>query len=150
MKITFCGHSDFCSNEEYKKTILAFLREKIMENHVEFLLGGYGNFDRFAYDCCKIYKETNSDAILTLVTPYLSAEYQQKNLETIKYRYDTIVYPTIENRPLRYAIVYRNRYMVEQADIIVAYVSHDWGGAYSTYKYAKKKGKEIFNLADFK
>jgi len=39
-------------------------------------------------------------------------------------------------------------YMVEMADYVVAYVSHDWGGAYNTYKHAKRKGKEIFNLAN--
>lgn len=46
-------------------------------------------------------------------------------------------------------ITYRNKYMVEMADYVVAYVSHDWGGAYTTYKHAKRKGKEIFNLAKF-
>jgi hypothetical protein len=37
--------------------------------------------------------------------------------------------------------------MMEKADYVIAYVSHNWGGAYTTYKYAKRKGKEIFNLA---
>ena len=35
------------------------------------------------------------------------------------------------------------------ADYIVAYVSHGWGGAYSTYNYARRKGKTIINLANF-
>ena len=39
--------------------------------------------------------------------------------------------------------------MVKKADYVVAYVSHRWGGAYTTYKYAQRKGKEIFNLANF-
>ena len=39
--------------------------------------------------------------------------------------------------------------MVEMADYVVAYVSHDWGGAYTTYQHAKRKGKEIFNLSKF-
>lgn len=39
--------------------------------------------------------------------------------------------------------------MVEQADCVVAYIDHEWGGAYTTYQYAIKKGKEILNLANF-
>ena len=58
-------------------------------------------------------------------------------------------YPEIENKPKRYAITYRNRYMAEKADYVIAYVSHGWGGAYATYMYAKRREKEIFNLADF-
>ena len=64
-------------------------------------------------------------------------------------RYDSILYPEIEDKPKRYAITYRNKYMVEKADYVVAYVSHDWGDAYTAYKHAKRKGKEIFNLAKF-
>ena len=63
--------------------------------------------------------------------------------------YDLILYPELENKPKRYAITYRNRYMVEVADYIIAYVTHDWGGAYATYQHAKKKGKTVFNLAKF-
>ena len=64
-------------------------------------------------------------------------------------RYDSILYLEIEDKPKRYAITYRNKYMVETADYVVAYVSHDWGGAYTAYKHAQRKGKKIFNLANF-
>ena len=47
-------------------------------------------------------------------------------------------------------IAYRNKYMVEKADVVIAYVMHDFGGAYATYTYAKRKGKAIFNLAQRK
>lgn len=62
--------------------------------------------------------------------------------------YDSIVYPQIEDKPLRFAISYRNRWMVKGADLVVAYVNHKWGGAYKTYAYAIKLGKMIFNLAE--
>ena len=35
------------------------------------------------------------------------------------------------------------------ADYVVAYVYRAWGVAYSTYNYAKRKGKKIINLANF-
>ncbi len=39
--------------------------------------------------------------------------------------------------------------MVEHADFIITYVNHAYGGAYSAFTYAKRKGKEIVNLACF-
>ena len=79
----------------------------------------------------------------------MTIDYQKNHLNCDKTRYDLIIYPEIEDKPKRYAITYRNKYMVEVADYVVAYVSHSWGGAYATYNYAKRKGKNIFNLARF-
>ena len=145
MIVMFCGHAQFLSTAECEKRILAFLEEKVGDRAAEMYLGGYGEFDSFAYACCKKYKEKHPNISLVFVTPYLEAgkcSYREKE-------YDLILYPEIENKPKRYAITYRNRYMAEKADYVIAYVSHGWGGAYATYMYAKSREKEIFNLADF-
>lgn len=147
MIVTFCGHAQFHKTEEYEQKILAFLEEKIGDQSADMYLGGYGGFDGFAYDCCKKYKETHPNISLVFVTPYLTIEYQKNHLDYQKTRYDSILYPEIENKPKRYAITYRNRYMVEKADFVVAYITHDWGGAYKTYQYAKRKKKSIFNIS---
>ncbi len=60
--------------------------------------------------------------------------------------YDSVVYPGIEDKPPKFAITYRNRYMIDKADLVIAYINHEWGGAYKTYSYAKRKGKRIINL----
>lgn len=150
MIITFCGHAQFQKSKEYEQKTFAFLKEKVGDNAADIYLGGYGNFDAFAYDCCKKYKETHPNISLVFVTPYLTIDNCRNSLRHQEAMYDFILYPEIEEKPLRYAITYRNRYMVEKADYVVAYVSHDWGGAYGTYKHAQRKGKEIFNLACFK
>ena len=62
--------------------------------------------------------------------------------------YDEIVYPELESVPWKFAISKRNEWMVEQADIVIAFVDHDWGGAATTLQYAKRKKKTIINLAD--
>lgn len=149
MIVTFCGHAQFPKSKEYEQKILAFLEEKVGDEPADMYLGGYGEFDSFAYECCKKYKEAHPEISIVLVTPYLDAGYQRNHLKYQETRYDSILYPEIENKPKRYAITYRNKYMIEKADYVVAYVTHDWGGAYATYKYAKRRGKEIFNLAAF-
>ena len=78
----------------------------------------------------------------------MTIEYQQKRLEEYRKRYDGIIYPEIEKTPLRYAILQRNRWMVEKADYVICAVAHSFGGAYKTYRYAKRKGKPIYNIME--
>ena len=148
MIVTFCGHAQFSKSKEYEQKILTFLEEKVGDTPTSFYLGGYGDFDSFAYECCKKYKKAHPNVSLILITPYITIEYQKNHLNYQKKRYDDIIYPEIEDKPLKFAISYRNEWMVEQADYVVCGITHEWGGAYKTYQHAKRKKKPIFNIAD--
>ncbi|MBO5882950.1 MAG: hypothetical protein J6Q78_00915 [Clostridia bacterium] len=148
MIVTFFGHAQFPNAKKYEQKVIEFFEQKIGDSSVDFYLGGYGDFDSFAYDCCKKYKETHINASLVFVTPYMTIEYQRNHLAYQKERYDEIVYPEIEDKPLRFAISYRNKWMVEHADYVICGISCDYGGAYKAYQYAKRKGKPIFNVTD--
>ncbi len=141
MIITFCGHGDFQETEAYKNRVLAFLEETVGKEPVDMYLGGYGGFDSFAYGCCRQFKETHPAASLVFVTPYMHGEQREMG-------YDSILFPALEHVPSKFAISARNKYMMEKADWVIAYVSHTWGGAYAAYKHALKKGKRIYNLAE--
>ena len=149
MIVTFCGHAHFSRSEEYEQQILAFLEEKVGDQPADMFLGGYGDFDHFAYVCCKKYQKTHPNISLVLVTPYPPIDSCDSRFRYCEEKYDCILYPALENVPKKFAIVHRNRYMAEKADYVVAFVSHGFGGAYTTYQYAKRKGKKIFNLANF-
>lgn len=148
MIITFCGHSDFVSTKEYERRFLAVLEDNIGDGAADLYLGGYGVFDSFSYACCKKYQKVNPKVSLIFVTPYITDVYQKKHLGAQENLYDAILYPPIEEKPPKFALVYRNRYMAEKADLMIAYVNRTWGGAYQMYRYAKQKGKPVFNLAD--
>ena len=60
--------------------------------------------------------------------------------------YDSTLYPPLENVPKRFAISHRNKWMIEQASVVVAYVEHDWGGAAKTLGQAVRKGLRIINI----
>ena len=147
MVVAFFGHSRFYKTEEYERKIFTLFEEYIGDQEANLFLGGYGEFDYFAYECSKKFKETHPKISLVFVTPYLSLEYQKRHLDYQKVRYDSIIYPEIENKPQKYAIIYRNRYMVEKADFIIAYITHNWGGAYKAYEYAKRMNKRIYNIS---
>ncbi len=109
-----------------------------------FWLENHGSFDSFAYECAREFKSVYKRAALVFVTPYLNQEYINKKADL----YDTIIYPEIENKPKKYAILERNKYMIKKSDIVIAYVEHSWGGAYKSLLIAKKANKKIYNLAD--
>lgn len=146
MIVAFCGHSIYQEGKEHKRQVLDFLEKKNAGEPVEFYLGLYGAFDRFAYSCAKAYKVCHPSSSLVLVTPYLSPVYLEKRTELIEY--DRILYPALEGVPPRAAIVRCNRYVMEQADIVLAYVLYHRGGAYASLMHARKCGKCIFNLGD--
>ena len=148
MIIAFCGHREYSKKEEHERAILEFLKEKTGDRASEIYLGGMGSFDEFAYECCKKYKKSNPKIQLFFITPYLSEDYQRSHLKYAERKYDGVIYPEIENKPIRFAISYRNKWMVEKCDYLISYVNHDWGGAYKTYQCAKRKGKFILNLGN--
>lgn len=141
MIITFCGHADFIRTDDIKIKMMNILKTQIGDGSAEIFLGGYGAFDFFAYECCKKYKNTHPNVKLVFITPYLNRV--KENPEN----YDEVVYPPLENVPYRLAILKRNRWMVEKADIIIAYVERESGGAYQSLKHAEKHHKCIINIA---
>ena len=60
--------------------------------------------------------------------------------------YDDTTYPPLEDVPMKFAISKRNEWMVDQADAVVAYVTHGWGGAAATLQYAERKNKRIIRV----
>lgn len=144
MIITFFGHSDFYETGNIRERMMDIIAEAVNGEQVDFFLGGYGQFDAFAYSCAKQYKEAHPSAKLIFVTPYADEKYLKARASC----YDEIIYPEIENKPKRYAISYRNKWIAEQADYILACVTQSCGGAYQTYKYAKSIGKKLINLSE--
>ena len=142
MIITFCGHSDFSEQVGMRKQALEIIESVSMGEAVDFYLGQYGNFDSFGFGVAKEYKATHSDSKLIFVTPYLAKSY----LSTRTNGYDEVIYPIEDNVPPRFAISYRNKWIVEKSDIVIAYVKRSSGGAYQTLKYAEKHNKKIFRL----
>ncbi len=140
MIITFFGHSDFTSTEEYEKLLLDILENMVGDSTAEMFLGGYGGFDKFAYDCCKKYKSFHRNVKLIFVSPYPNTTGHTDG-------YDAVIYPEIEDKPPKFAISYRNKYMAERADFVIVFINRSYGGAYTAYVHAKRKGKTIYNLA---
>ena len=146
MIITFCGHSNCLFSDEEKEELKQLLIKEIRKNPTcKFYLGGYGDFDSLCLRTLRELKTDFPDIELLFITPYLDKNYSK--LELAKYYYDDVIFPPIENVPRRFAILKRNEWMVDSADLVIAYVKYSWGGATKTLKYAERKKKKIINLA---
>ena len=145
MRICFFGHADYNYSLETKDSLTLILKDYTEKFDCEFLFGGYGRFDDLAYSCVKELCSQNRISAV-FVTPYITESYLKNQIEYHKNKYDEVVYPEIEKVPLKFAISARNKWMVEQSDLVITYVNKNYGGAYSALKYARNKGKTIINL----
>ena len=136
MTVTFYGHSEVINQDDVRVWLHETV-EKLIELGVDmFLLGGYGAFDRMASSVVWKLKQEYPHIQSVLVKPYPDREMDESEC-------DWTVYPGLENVPRKFAISHRNRYMVDKADYVVAYITHGWGGAAQTLEYAKQKKKSI-------
>ncbi|MEE3427944.1 MAG: hypothetical protein VZQ55_03080 [Ruminococcus sp.] len=91
-------------------------------------------------------KKTNPNIKLICVKPYMTKELND-NKEYYKSMYDDVIIPT-ELIGIHYksAITARNRWIVDNSDIVIVYTIRAYGGAYTAINYAKKKNKLVIKL----
>ena len=136
MTVTFCGHShvsDAADLSVWQDKVLNLL---VSDGADRFYLGDYGDFDRMAAEAVRAKKDERPGIEMALVTAYLGRQADGES-------YDYMIYPTLRDVTQRSAIPKRNEWMVDSADVVVAYVTHEWGGAAKTLEYARRRGKRV-------
>lgn len=136
MNVTFIGHGNIEITEHLKQWLYETINGLIQEGETIFYFGGYGQFDGLsAYitrHCREYYPKVHS----ILVHPYPNRSHDQSI-------FTDGLYPQLENVTKSSAIPKRNEWLVDNADVIVAYVFESYGGAYKTLQYALGKNKKI-------
>lgn len=132
---TFCGHHD--APDSIRVSIENEIEKLILHNNVTcFYVGSHGRFDSMALSVLRECKEKYTQIIYFVVLAYLPEKKDEYQL----YQDGETLYPDgIENVPKRFAISYRNKWMVEHSDYIISYVQNNFGGAAKTLEYAKKE-----------
>ena len=146
MIVTFCGHRDFVETAEAENQLTMFLEKYARENvRLVCYNGGYGNFDYFAAKCFQRLQERYSNIRNCLILPYIDQTFLDR-IEIVKNHFDETIYPPLETVPRKYAIIRRNEWMVDSADVVIACVKYSWGGAARTLEYARRKRKNIIQI----
>ena len=151
MKISFAGHAHLYLSEKVKEIVKKQIRNQITdEENIVCYLGGYGDFDKLCACACRELKKELPQIEVVLVVPYMNLSEQAKMKEQLRCGlYDTLLYPPIEHIPPKFAISKRNEWMMTNADLIIVYINHSYGGAYKSFQIAKRQKKNIINICDF-
>ena len=139
MTATFFGHKD--TPKEIEPTLRSTLIDLIENKNVNlFYVGNNGNFDTMVRHQLEELSQTYPISY-SVVLAYLPTE---------KNKYDDLtntIYPEgLETVPKRFAISWCNKWMIQQSDVVVTYVTHKFGGAAHFKEMAEKLNKHVINL----
>ena len=153
MKACFTGHRQIEPEDMLRLPELLgdILKELIARGVDTFYAGGALGFDTLASLKVLEMKNRYPHLRLCLILPHRgqSDGWTDRNREIYEYilrRADAIRYVCEEYRPS--CMHKRNRALVDESAICVAFCEKEQGGSAYTLSYARQKGKECINLYD--
>lgn len=139
MKVcTFAGHRRLAHDIEDE--LRAQIHRAIAQDGVqEFWCGAMGEFDRLCARLVREAKAQHPHIRLMLVVPSVA-----RAASAARHAYDDVLVPDVsDGAHPKQAITLRNRWMAEHADLLIAYVQRDHGGAYALTRWASKNKKPL-------
>ena len=135
--VTFFGHRDAPKEIEpaLRLTLIDLIENK---NATVFYVGNHGNFDAMVRRQLEDLSKTYPIKYYVVLAYMLS-----KNDESDEH---SILPEGIETVPRRFAINYRNKWMLNKADIVVTYVTRNFGGVWEFQELAKKKHRLVIEV----
>lgn len=137
----FSGHR-LVLDGNVKERVEMKVEELVCEGFTEFYSGGMGEFDGICENAVRRIKQKDKKIKLRLILPYMKTSVN-RDREYYESSYDEIIIPDIGGVHYKRAITVRNRWIAERADVVLAYVIRDFGGAYDMCRYAEKIGKRV-------
>ena len=108
------------------------------------MVGNQGNFDYYARITLEKLKRFHSQISYSVVLAYIP----QKRNDFNSTDYSNAIIPDgIESIPRRFSICWRNKWMIEQSEYVVTYITHSFGGAAQFALFAEKKQRICINIA---
>ena len=137
---TFFGHRD-CP-ETIKSKLREMLIDLITNHNVDmFYVGNQGRFDAIVRGVLQELKKEDPRINYAVVLAYMPG----KQMEFDDYA-NTMLPEGIESVHPRYAISWRNNWMLWHSNYVVTYITHSWGGAAQFAEKARCQTKIVINL----
>lgn len=138
MTCSFFGHSDTPADirGKLKETLIDLIENQGADL---FYVGNHGSFDRIVTSVLRELSAVYPHIRYYVVLAYLPLN----NANDIP----TTLPEDIETVPKRFAVDFRNRFMVEQSDVVITYITRSYGGATKFAGIARRKKKTVINLA---
>ena len=113
-----------------------------------FLVGMAIGFD---IECLKILNKLKKDFQIKTIACIPCESQDYKFTKEQKEEYENLL-QTVDEKVLisktytKYCMMKRNRYMVDNCSLLIAYLKRDFGGTFNTVEYAKHKGIQILPI----
>ena len=147
MKCALTGHRDLPENFDINR-LYDLLEEIIRDGYDTFYCGMARGFDLLALDCLVSLRGKYPLKLIACI-PYAGQDSNYTEKEKEMYR-SLLAWCDEKNvfsdHYFNGCCQTRDRYMVDEADIVVAYCTKNSGGTAFTITYAQKKGKEVRHL----
>lgn len=150
--VCFTGHRKIPSKqyESISRRLEEILIQLIEQGYLYFGAGGALGFDTVAALSVLHLKEQYPQIKLILVLPckLQTKSWDKEDIaiyEDIKQRCDKCVYTSQEYT--RGCMFKRNRHLVDNSSVCIAYLTENSGGTAYTVDYAKKQGVTVINIA---
>lgn len=141
---TFFGHRD-CP-ESVKLRLREVLSALIESRSADtFYVGDSGAFDSLVRAVLRELSREYPHIRYAVVLAYMPKKREDSVFSDFA---ETLLPEGIEFSPPRFAISRRNEWMLKNADIVVAYITHTWGGAAQFAEIAKRRNKTVINIAE--
>ena len=136
----FFGHKD--TSSDVKPALYAAIEELITERGVStFYVGHQGAFDAYVRSALRQLQEKYPHIRYAVVLAYMPGH--QREYDDFS---DTMLAEGIEEVHPRYALDWRNRWLLRESQYIVCYIHHKWGGAAKYVQQGQRQGKTVINL----
>ena len=149
----FTGHRKIASEQQriVAERLKQTVEKLILNGYCYFGAGGALGFDTLAAECVLYLKKQYPQIKLILVLPCKTQTrgWDSEDIaiyEQIKAQADKVVYTSEEYT--RGCMFKRNRHLVDNSSVCIAYLTESKGGTAYTVNYAKQKKIKVINLAE--
>ncbi|MFI3142237.1 MAG: hypothetical protein R3Y27_08035 [Clostridia bacterium] len=137
----FFGHRD--TPQEIKPKLINEIENLIINENVnEFYVGNHGGFDLMVANALHELKIKYPHIDYSVVLAYMPKE----KVETFECKHPTLLPEGIESVPKRFAINFRNKWIIKNSTHAIVYINCTLGGAFKFYELAEKSGLKIIKL----
>ncbi|MBR2591193.1 MAG: DUF1273 domain-containing protein [Clostridia bacterium] len=148
MEKACCGFGHRFVWENIAPALKKEIEQAVREGCRIFYTGAQGEFDKLFTEAVRAVKAENRHLPLRLicVKPYYTKALQE-NREYYETKFDEVLIPSaLDDMHYKAAIPARNKWMIDKSDIVITYTVREYGGAYQALCYARKHGKEIWQI----
>lgn len=139
--VCFIGHRDDWRCRGIENILYETIENLIIRGYSFFYDGGYGAFDNMCAKAVISLKQKYPHIKLIRILAYYHPNTNKYELPPL---FDGSIYPNLEGFHPKQIITERNKWIIENSDIVVAHVENTFkSGAYRSLTYARKINKPV-------